>query len=177
MADAGQTKARGQRRTPEKKARVKRFGEVFTPPELVAEMLDKLPAHVWSDPFATWLEPAAGDGAFLVEIHRRLMAGLSPIISNPELRHRHIVQFMLYGIEIQDMHVVTALRRLNADLLKHNILCADALALREEDWPRGSRNRNAIIRECKRMNDESYGSLANEAQIALMDLRASEMSD
>jgi len=36
--------------------------EVFTPPFLIDEMLDKLPKKVWSDPTKTWLDPCAGLG-------------------------------------------------------------------------------------------------------------------
>jgi hypothetical protein len=32
--------------------------EVFTPPKLVNQMLDLLPVSLWSDPTATFLDPA-----------------------------------------------------------------------------------------------------------------------
>lgn len=53
--------------------RIRATGEVFTPLRLVNEVLDKLPPEVWTDPSKTWLDPAAGDGNFLVEVKRRLM--------------------------------------------------------------------------------------------------------
>jgi hypothetical protein len=166
-----------QPRDPDAKARIKQFGEVFTPPALVNEMLDRLPVQVWRDPFFTWLEPAAGDGAFLIEIHRRLMDGLAQIVREAELRHRHIIQFMLYSVEIQSQHVAAALRRLDAEQLKHNLHLADFLGLQDSDWREGSRVRHAMMRVCKRMNDEAKGSLANEGQISVLDAKVSAMSD
>jgi len=49
------------------KERQKKHGEVFTPPELIREMLDELPAKIFK-PGMTCLEPAAGDGNFVVEM-------------------------------------------------------------------------------------------------------------
>ncbi len=55
--------------------RVKKYGEVFTPPEIVNEMLDNpLIADVFEDLDAKILEPTAGKGAFLVGILQRKLA-------------------------------------------------------------------------------------------------------
>jgi hypothetical protein len=48
-------------------------GEVFTPIELVREILDKIPDEVWRNPSATFLDPCMGKGTFLLEIVRRLV--------------------------------------------------------------------------------------------------------
>lgn len=49
--------------------RVRDLGEVFTPNATVQEMLDLLPAKMWAvHPSPTFLEPACGDGNFLVAI-------------------------------------------------------------------------------------------------------------
>lgn len=77
--------------------------EVFTPRSLVRDMLSRLPNDVWFDPTKTWLEPAAGDGNFLVEIKARLLQA-----GHPE---RHILTNMLFGIELlDDNHYVLQLR-------------------------------------------------------------------
>ena len=47
-------------------------GEVFTPEELVREMLDKIPVSVWENPKSTFLDPCMGKGTFLIDILRRL---------------------------------------------------------------------------------------------------------
>ena len=52
--------------------RVRDLAEVFTPAETVDAMLDLLPSEVWEvHPSATFLEPACGDGNFLVALLRR----------------------------------------------------------------------------------------------------------
>lgn len=49
--------------------RVRDLGEVFTPNATVQEMLDLLPPSIWEPhPSATFLEPACGDGNFLIAI-------------------------------------------------------------------------------------------------------------
>lgn len=49
--------------------RVRDLGEVFTPSSTVQEMLDLLPCSIWRHhPAATFLEPACGNGNFLVAI-------------------------------------------------------------------------------------------------------------
>ncbi len=42
--------------------------------ELVTEMLNQLPDHIWSDPDIRFLDPAFGGGQFVLEIRRRLLA-------------------------------------------------------------------------------------------------------
>jgi len=76
-----------------------RFGEVFTPPELINAMLDKLPPSVWTDPTKKWLDPAAGFGNFFMEVYPRLMKSLENVISEPSERRRHILSEMLYMVE------------------------------------------------------------------------------
>jgi hypothetical protein len=48
-------------------------GEVFTPIELVREMLDKIPLSVWKNPTSLFLDPCMGKGTFIVEIINRLV--------------------------------------------------------------------------------------------------------
>ena len=89
---------------PSEKAKNER-GEVFTPLELVNEMLDKLPLEVWSNPNLKWLDPATGIGNFPVMVYLRLMNGLKYFESNPEKRRKHILENMLYMVEIDKLNV------------------------------------------------------------------------
>jgi hypothetical protein len=58
--------------------RVRDLGEVFTPASIISDMLDLLPDHVWAPhPSATFLEPATGDGNFLVAILARKLAAVA----------------------------------------------------------------------------------------------------
>lgn len=52
--------------------------EVFTPPEVVNQMLDMLPKEIWSDKNATFLDPACKSGVFLREIAKRLIEAQLP---------------------------------------------------------------------------------------------------
>ncbi len=47
-------------------------GEVFTPIELVCDLLDEIPDEVWKNPNSKFLDPCMGKGTFLLEIVRRL---------------------------------------------------------------------------------------------------------
>ena len=84
-----------------KEQKKKQFGEVFTPPELVAEILDQLPPEVWTDPMKTWLDNSCGQGAFLVAVKNRLMDSLKHWEPDPIKREQHILNNQIYGVELQ----------------------------------------------------------------------------
>jgi site-specific DNA-methyltransferase (adenine-specific) len=75
-------------------------GEVFTPWELIEEMLDKLPEDFWEDPSKTMVDPAAGLGNFHAVVIERLMDGLANKIPDEEERYKHIVENQLYFVEL-----------------------------------------------------------------------------
>jgi len=104
--------------------------EVFTPPFLIDEMLDKLPKKVWSDPAKTWLDPCAGLGNFSVLILKRLMVGLKKWQPNPELRKKHILENMLFHVEMNPKSIEKLQKVLNPEgKYKLNIKCGDFLSL------------------------------------------------
>jgi len=77
--------------------------EVFTPPEVVNDMLDMLPEELWSNPDATFLDPFSKSGVFLREIAKRLMKGLEEQIPDMQERSNHIFGKQLYGIAITEL--------------------------------------------------------------------------
>lgn len=77
--------------------------EVFTPPEVANAMLDLLPQEIWSDPDATFLDPASKSGVFLREIAKRLIKGLEQKIPDLQERIDHIFHRQLYGIAITEL--------------------------------------------------------------------------
>lgn len=117
-----------------KKERIKKFGEVFSPPSLVDDMLDKLPKEVWSDPKLKWLDNSCGAGVFLWHgLIPRLMDGLSKKIPNEEKRKAHIAG-MIYGVDIQLINVgitrsylVKMLGSENLKTIKKQVVCHDSL--------------------------------------------------
>lgn len=83
----------------------KERGEVFTPMDLVNEMLDTLPESVWINKDLKWLDPAAGMGNFLVAVYMRLMKSLKDVIKDEENRRKHILEKMLYMVELDKKNV------------------------------------------------------------------------
>jgi len=60
------------------KQNVRDNGEVFTPFAIVDKMIALIPDEAWEDPKYCFLEPACGNGQFLVKIfERRIAAGIS----------------------------------------------------------------------------------------------------
>ena len=113
-------------------ARKKQTAEVFTPPELCNEMMDKLSAGSWSDVTKTFLDNSCGNGNFLVEIYKRKVDTLhfDPIESLKSI----------YGVELMADNVQECRHRLvelavsyNVDenvarkIVERNIVCHDAL--------------------------------------------------
>ena len=77
--------------------------EVFTPPNLVNDMLDLLPAELWRNPDARFLDPVSKTGVFLREMAKRLMHGLEAQIPDKQARINHIFGKQLYGIAITEL--------------------------------------------------------------------------
>ena len=93
--------------TPKKEAQ-DLFGEVFTPLELVCEMLSKLPSEVWTKKDYKWLDPANGIGNFPVVVYYKLMKTLTSV---PEKeRSIHIINNMLYMNELNKVNVAVCRR-------------------------------------------------------------------
>lgn len=60
--------------------RIKDYGEIFTPQKLVCLMLDIIPNPFWTSAEKTFLDPACGDGNFLVEVvERKIRHGSTPL--------------------------------------------------------------------------------------------------
>ena len=84
--------------------------EVFTPPSLVNDILDLLPAELWSNPNAKFLDPVSKSGVFLREMAKRLMKGLKTQIPDKQERINHIFNQQLYGIAITDLTALLSRR-------------------------------------------------------------------
>ncbi len=123
--------------------RVKDKGEVFTAPREVNAMLDLIPLDQYTNPLSTWLEPACGNGNFLIAILARKVAHC-PTNANPKI-HALKVLSSLYGVDIAEDNIAEAKLRLLTWLSEHvsqeqayldevssillrNIIVADTLA-------------------------------------------------
>lgn len=104
-----------------KEREVQKFGEVFTPMTLVDEMLDLLPPEVWTNKNLTWLDPANGMGNYPIAVFLRLCYGtdcdgnqktdgLTKLIPNEKVRKKHIIEKMLYMVEINMKNIAISRR-------------------------------------------------------------------
>jgi len=93
--------------------------EVFTPPELVNQMLDTLAdswaaansgASIWADKEVTFLDPCTKSGVFLREITKRLTVGIEKQIPDLTERVNHILTKQVYGIAITELTSLLARR-------------------------------------------------------------------
>lgn len=88
-------------------------GEVFTPMNLVNEMLDNLDKHyiklhnksIFSELNFKWFDPATGMSNFPVAVYMRLMIGLKDQIPDDLQRKKHIIENMLYMSELNKKNV------------------------------------------------------------------------
>jgi type I restriction-modification system DNA methylase subunit len=104
--------------------RVKATQEVFTPTEMVQEILDKLDPTLFSNPEQEFIDPTCGDGQFLGEVLiRKIESGIDfePALST------------IYGVDLMQDNVDLCRERLlcGREDLRHivekNIVCADSL--------------------------------------------------
>ncbi len=84
--------------------------EVFTPPQLVNEMLDLLPQELFSNPKARFLDPFTKSGVFLREIVKRLDVGLANVIPDRQERILHIMHNQIFGIALTELTSLLARR-------------------------------------------------------------------
>ena len=104
--------------------RIEANAEVFTPTELVREILDHLDPQLFQDPRKKFLDPSCGDGQFLSEVLIRKLENQIDF---------EIALSSLYGIDLMEDNVELCRNRLlcgREDLraiVERNIVSADAL--------------------------------------------------
>lgn len=104
--------------------RVKSTGEVFTPTDLVQEVLDQIAEDQFADSSKTFLDPSCGDGQFLGEVLIRK-------IENGSTFEQALGT--VYGVDLMQDNVDLCRERLlcGREDLRHiverNIVCADGL--------------------------------------------------
>ena len=84
--------------------------EVFTPPDVVNEILDMLPQELFSNPETRFLDPVSKSGVFLREIAKRLLEGLKDQIPDLQTRLDHIFHKQLFGIAITELTALMSRR-------------------------------------------------------------------
>lgn len=140
------------------KKRVKEFAEVYTPQFIVKDMCDLIPSEIWENIESSFLEPACGNGNFLVEILARKYErcasakdGLKALASVvgidiqadncQECRKRLLEQYIVCFPNANNIAIAMAYK-----ILQNNIICGDSLKIQEQ-WIKDNKTRG--IKECK----------------------------
>lgn len=79
--------------------------EVPTPPQLVDEMLSKIPSTFWSTPKRV-LEPCCGKGNFVLGIFQKFDEGLREKYPDTPMRHKVIVEECIHFTDISSLNVM-----------------------------------------------------------------------
>ena len=118
--------------TPSKVWGVNDAGEIFDDP---AERIGGIPLELWTNLESKWLDPANGIGNFPYVAFQMLDFQLTKRIQKHDERRKHIVEKMLFMIEIDKGNVNTSLKIFEqlAQGSKPNICCADTLKLKDAD--------------------------------------------
>ena len=139
--------------------RVKATGEVFTPTELVREMLERIPVEQFQDPAKTFLDNSCGDGQFLGEVLIRKMENGSTFEQ---------ALSTIYGVDLMQDNVDLCRERLlcGREDLRHvveqNIYQADALKFTYKFEPMSNTRRDREQRH--RRKSEKARETAKEAK-------------
>ena len=87
------------------------WGHVLTPIPLIEELLEQIPTSMWTNPATRWLDPAAGTGNFGAMIYLKLLRTLAQVIPDIGARKKHILENMLYMVELNPLHVASLRHR------------------------------------------------------------------
>jgi len=100
------------------------YGEIYSPFSLIKNMLNLFDSQVFSNKEAKWLDTGAGTGYFSMVLFDYLNKGLITVILDEEERKNHIIEKMLYLIELKPENVAILKTRFGE---KANIISGDFL--------------------------------------------------
>ena len=100
------------------KERINNTGEVFTPLELCAYIISKIPLEKRKDPNSIFMDNTAGNGNFMVALRDELVKyhDLNYVLDN-----------MLYAVELMEDNHKEMCDRLGVPIDHPHYVCADAL--------------------------------------------------
>lgn len=125
-----------------------KLGEVFTPNELIKEMLSKLPRDVWEDKTKTFFDPCAGKGNFPIYIVKKLFVHLQEHIVDEKERLKHIVENQLFMAEYQRESAEFIAKAFTFGLgFKVNLYCGDTLKMPEDFFDLSWEDRQKVYPE------------------------------
>ncbi len=99
--------------------RIELTAEVFTPLELCEKLIDEnISENELKNPNSTFIDPAAGNGNFLVALKTKLLQYHS---------EDHVLNNMLYAVELMPDNHKEMCERLGVDIIHPHYICHDAL--------------------------------------------------
>ena len=99
-------------------ARIDQTGEVFTPMELCMKMVNEIAINDLKNPKSTFLDPAAGNGNFMIALKTKLLQYHS---------EDQVLNNMLYAVEFMSDNHKEMCERLGVDITHPHYVCHDAL--------------------------------------------------
>ena len=96
------------------------YGEIFTPFTLIKDMFNMLPPSAFTNPNSTWLDPGSGTGFFSMFLFWKLDHGLSGCLPEKERRHNHIINKMIFMVEIQEENINALIEMFGKDANIYN---------------------------------------------------------
>ena len=106
------------------------YGEIHTPFSQINAMFDLFDHDVFSDPQKKWLDVGAGLGYFSMVLFDRLNKGLTGAMPNALTRHKHIIETMLYMVELKDTNVAALKTMFGNDAnIRHANFCDSIFAV------------------------------------------------
>jgi len=104
-----------------------KYGIVYTPNNLVKQMLNIIPKNLLQNQSLKWLDVGAGTGNFSQELFDLLNENLKQLIPDNDKRHNHILDNMLFMIEIYEPHIEILREKFKNNKNNKNIIFQDFL--------------------------------------------------
>jgi len=153
--------------------RKKQTAEVFTPSTLVKKMLDKIPDEVWQEN-KTFIDPACGNGNFLVEIlERKLKKGHDSVKALQSIYGVDIKRDNIRECRLRLLKVISLSESITKDHIR--AVFRNIAFLNQKKYPKGSLQYDFSFSNCpnERNIDEWYDKI-NNGELDLVDLPVPE---
>jgi hypothetical protein len=110
----------------------KNCGAVWTPPEIISQMMADFPEEDWANPTKTMLDPTCGTGNIIVcMILNKLYHGVSPYMA---VKNTYGVELLQKNVEICRNRVCKIVGEKYRKIVEHNIVCSNIFKWNLEAW-------------------------------------------
>jgi len=111
---------------------IKKCGAIWTPPEIIAEMMAKVSPKMWKDPSKTFLDPTCGAGNILVAmLLKRLDNGVS---KKDAVSTLYGIELLPSNLKICHERILNIVGKRYEGIVKKNIVCSDVFKWNFEEW-------------------------------------------